>query len=1083
MHRAGLLLTLLVLNFSCGRSGVQEKQDSALPYPQIPEALVSKIPVPPVITDLISHPPKIIPVGNPEVVGDLSDCEVPIFIRYGTDQGLPLNSVFCSAPDENGNIWFGTAGGGVSRFDGERFTNYTVAHGLAGNVVFSMVRDNDGNIWIATSAGVSKYDGYRFVNYTVTDGLAANFMTCLLEDGSNHLWFGTRDGGVSRYDGQTFCNYAAKDGLGDNYVQCLLSDKDGGIWFGTAHAGAILYRDGIFRRFTKSDGLPDNSVNCIFQDTRGNLWFGTDDGISRYDGQYFRNFKDEKGMPENAITAIGEDEGGDLWFGTRSKAICRYDGKTFRAFGARQGFIGQKITSISKDKNGTLWFTSLDGGIIRYDDNKVYKYPVHGVFSILKDHAGAMWIGTKDEGVFRYNGNIIERYGAEQGLPDDWIWSILEDRAGNIWLGTDKSGACKFDGDSFTQYTIHQGLAGNTVTSIFQDDVDNLWFATLGGVSKFDGKSFTRYTTSQGLSGNNIMDVAEDAAGRMWFATHDDGLCVFDGIRCTHISTTQGLTSNTIYGTLKDDSGNMWFATNRGASIFDGQSFFDYTTKEGLPDDCIWAMRQDISRAVIWLGTNQGLVAIHGVHGLAGKREEPVIEIFNHNHGFPVREVNGGALFVEEEGAVWVGNGLGELEKLDYPAVRKTKQDTLIPNIRAIRVNNENLCWNDLLRTRGGGLAPDSLAILNEMMTIFGKVLSAETRDSLCTRYKNLQIDAVRRFDPVPVNLVLPYEDNSVAIDFQAAGYAHGVKIRYQYRLTGYSKDWSVPGSNTTAQFENIPPGEHTFRLRALGPSGISGETSFAFRVLRPWWTSWWAYVAYLAFGAGLFYLLYRLYALSTERKQVKEINIVLAAQEEERRRIARDLHDDIGVKLSAVKLYLSSLSGKASVLHDREIKSLAEQTESLVGETMQDVRGLLADLSPGMLEDPGCLAAVEDLVSKINASGRLQISLFVFGIQARFEKENELALYRMIQELINNILKHSHAARASLQIGLRDGKIVLMAEDNGCGFEKNGPHNGHGLRNLVIRTRAMKGTIAIDSEPGKGTSVTIEIPYPQQSK
>jgi Signal transduction histidine kinase len=120
----------------------------------------------------------------------------------------------------------------------------------------------------------------------------------------------------------------------------------------------------------------------------------------------------------------------------------------------------------------------------------------------------------------------------------------------------------------------------------------------------------------------------------------------------------------------------------------------------------------------------------------------------------------------------------------------------------------------------------------------------------------------------------------------------------------------------------------------------------------------------------------------------------------------------------------------------------------------------------------------VEGLVNKINESRQIHFDLVIFGMKQGLEKEYELALYRITQELINNVLKHAEAKHVSLQIGQRDEKIILMIEDDGKGFDVGNYKDGYGLRNLEARTKSLHGVMTIDSHPGKGTSVLIEIPY-----
>ncbi len=184
--------------------------------------------------------------------------------------------------------------------------------------------------------------------------------------------------------------------------------------------------------------------------------------------------------------------------------------------------------------------------------------------------------------------------------------------------------------------------------------------------------------------------------------------------------------------------------------------------------------------------------------------------------------------------------------------------------------------------------------------------------------------------------------------------------------------------------------------------------------------------------------MLYRNRINQLNRKQTAQIKVMVATQEEERKRISRDLHDDVGTKLSALKMFLSSLNEKATDTNNKEIKSLAESSEQFITEAMQDVRRLLLNLSPAVLEEFGYTTAVEGLINKINETKQIHFKLVIFGMKHRLQKDYELALYRITQELINNVLKHAEAKNVSLQIGQRDKKIILMIEDDGKGFDMN---------------------------------------------
>jgi signal transduction histidine kinase len=299
-------------------------------------------------------------------------------------------------------------------------------------------------------------------------------------------------------------------------------------------------------------------------------------------------------------------------------------------------------------------------------------------------------------------------------------------------------------------------------------------------------------------------------------------------------------------------------------------------------------------------------------------------------------------------------------------------------------------------------------------------------------------------------------------------------------RLQGVDKHWIAAGTQYFARCTNLSPVHYTFKVQCENRDGIHSKdiTVLNIYIHYPWWFAWWAYCLYAVLIGGIAFSLYRNHINQLENKQAAQIKAMVATQEEERKRISRDIHDGIGTKLSALTLFLSSLHEKAFKTKNEEIKSLAKSAAQLIKETMQDVRQLLLNLSPTVLEEFGYTTAVEGLVNKINETKQIHFNLVVFGMNHRLKKDYELALYRITQELINNVLKHAEAKHVSLQIGVRDEKLILLMEDDGKGFDVNVHKEGYGLYNLDARTKLMQGTITIDSQTGRGTSVLIEIPY-----
>ena len=339
-------------------------------------------------------------------------------------------------------MWFGTYGGGVSRYDG---TSFTSQGGLVPYGVFSMFQDRDGQLWFGTVDGVTRYDGKDFTAFTTQDGLVGgNWVASIFQDGDGHLWFGMW-GGVTRYDGTSFTSFTPQDGLAGTNVSTIYQDREGYLWFGTA-GGVSRYDGRSFTTLTTQDGLVDNYVLSMLHDEDGQLWFGTQKGVSRYDGQSFTTFTTQDGLVSRDVWSIFQDGDRQLWFGTR-KGLNRYDGTSFTPFTTQDGLAGNFVISIFRDRDGQLWF-GTDGGVSRYD------------------------------------GTSFTPFTMRDGLAGNSVLSILQDGDGQLWFGTD-GGVSRYDGKTFQTLVRWDGLAYNVVTSIVQDQEGCLWFGTPGGVTRF----------------------------------------------------------------------------------------------------------------------------------------------------------------------------------------------------------------------------------------------------------------------------------------------------------------------------------------------------------------------------------------------------------------------------------------------------------------------------------------------------------------------------------------------------------------------------------------------------------------------
>lgn len=319
----------------------------------------------------------------------------------GTDE---YQQVGCGLLDKAGNLWFGTTGEGVYKYDGKSFTHFTEKNGLCSNAIFFILEDKSGNIWFGSKKAICRYNGETFASISIPSTISNNF---------------------------TSYNSVNSNPLAKNELWSMMMDRRGTIWLGTTD-GVYSYEGKSFSRFLDNRSILNTSnvqlkwSQCIFEDKSGNIWFGSwvlaNEGICRYDGKSITQFKP---YGEGWIRSILEDKNGDLLIVTRHNGVCRFDGKDFINFTKKGGLNNGSVTTALKDKSGNLWLgTELGSGEV-----------------------------NEDGGLWRYSGKSFTRFTRKDGLCHNGISCIVEDKDGNIWTGTRNTDLCRFDGKTFTSFS------------------------------------------------------------------------------------------------------------------------------------------------------------------------------------------------------------------------------------------------------------------------------------------------------------------------------------------------------------------------------------------------------------------------------------------------------------------------------------------------------------------------------------------------------------------------------------------------------------------------------------------------------
>ncbi|MDX1602204.1 MAG: two-component regulator propeller domain-containing protein, partial [Salinimicrobium sediminis] len=457
----------------------------------------------------------------------------------------------------------------------------------------------------------------------------------------------------------------------------------------------------------------------------------------------------------NIVRNITRDKAGSLWFGTYGGGLNKFDGESVTEYRKKGGPSWKAVYAVIEDQEeGNLWFAPADGGIVKL-------------------------IRGKEPGEKSYFLNYTEAHG----LPDKTFLSIVEDHSGALWFASD-NGLCKFDGEKFTIYTEEQGLPDTDITSLSIDKEGNLWIGTFeGGISVYNGDSFANFGVEQGLVHKTVWDILEDKDGVMWIATRG-GLSRFDGTQLMNFYEEQGLTNNKLSRLYQDSRGNLLIGTWGGGlvvirkdklqklnskAVFEEEDplFEHFTTTNGLSNDVVYTILEDEDDNIV-LGTNIGLTILKG--GILDNFEigSEGVENFNEKRGYAIKDVsNNFSMTKDWEGKLWMGTG-DKLLRFDYDRVLR---DSIPPPLflQNLKIENRNVSWHSLAWARNQEkpvVEAGAPAFKANELLVFEKQLGKKERDTMIKEFKKVKFSGIRPFYPVPENLVLPYAENAVDIEF-----------------------------------------------------------------------------------------------------------------------------------------------------------------------------------------------------------------------------------------------------------------------------------------------------------------------------
>ena len=754
------------------------------------------------------------------------------FQNYSVSEGLAQSQVYAMIEDERGYIWLGTQGGGVCRFDGQKMEQFSTREGLVNNYVEALFEDKDGNIWIGTQKGFSKFDGKGFQNFKLPK---SNFITAIAQDFSGELWIGTSNG-TYQFDGENFTDFE----LPSSRVNCFFYDIKDNLWIGTDESGAYQVRDGkVVRNFTIVDGLTNNNIRSIIQDESGDLYFGSfDGGVNVYNGAYFSYFRKAEGLSSNLIQNLFIDKKGIVWIATQDKGITIWNPaeNTFKYLDESDGLANNHVRNMVEDHWGNFWFGTSGGGVSKYSGQQFIHYNKKNglrgdqVYAITKDTAENFWLSAGTRGVSFFDGKKFTHYGVDSGFLDVKSKALLVDDSSRVWIGTEGRGIALFARDTFRFFSNEEGLGGNYIRDIVQDQKGRIWVATAGDgitlINVFKSKilppprplglpdslyhpppiryedylTFDIYRRGKaGLASNRINDLHLDREGRLWFATRDNGLGFFKDDKTIYtISSSDGLLDNNIRSLVEDDFGNLWIGTS-SQGICKIKLYIDSIKVENFEEENNELRSKNIYQLIfddnqnLWVGSEVGVDQIKFDENQNIKSSKH----YGKAAGFVGIETCQNAVIKDSLGNLWFGtiNGLTKYN----PKSATNNPVPPIVNITSVQLDYkpiEETAFEKFANPRGGILP----------------------------------------------GLELPWDQNSIEFEFQGINHSNPDKVNYQWKLQGFSEEWTPPRPRNVASFPGLPPNDYTFFLRALNEDGVANEVpiEISFKITPPFWQTWW---------------------------------------------------------------------------------------------------------------------------------------------------------------------------------------------------------------------------------------------------
>lgn len=971
------------------------------------------------------------------------------------------------------------------------FRTWQTDEGLPDNSITGVAQAADGYLWVATLGGLLRFDGARFEEFSTTQfpKVPNRNVRSMYLDRHQQLWLALDRGAVVRVGAASARAFDAEDGLTGSRVTVMADDNAGGIWLVAANDICRIRAEKV-ERIGAAEELPTGPNPWVATDGRGELWIarGTQLGTIR-NGRWQSILT----LDSNPVRFMVASSGG-LWLTTATRVFKFTEGKLQEL--AR---LPERVTvrTLLEDRSGALWIGTGESGLLRFKDDNLEPVAVSHpeITAMTEDREGNLWVGTAGGGLNLLRPRAVATISTRSGLPFESVRSVCQDAEGWMWAVLQNGSVARGRGSQWNALTRADGWPGGNATCVVPAHGGGVWVGThVRGLRQWQAGKVKEWGQREGLPNQNVRSLLQATNGDLWIATESpNGLHVLRGGVFHALQIPPRVRS--IRALAEGVGGTIWAGSSDGQILrVQGDTVVNETGAQAEDEDRALSVRCLLatSDGSLWIGyAGWGVGLWREGHykriGIAqGLHDDYISQMLDDGLGGMWLAGNRGLFQVRmQELREVMDNRSGHLRSIAYG------RGEGLPSVQPV-FENSPTTWRDSagklwFATRSGlvTVQPDRIhdnplppPVLLTEVRIDDRIVAV--RDSKMPLRAPGQANLVDLGVPA-ATLKLPPGHTKLEFAFTALSFSSPENVHFRYWLRGFDKEWIEAGTQRTAKYPLLPAGPYEFQVTACNDAGVWNETGFRFPFeVEPFLSqTWWFRIGVVAlFTSGIIglvrYFSFRRLRFKLLRLEQEE------ALHRERARIARDMHDEVGTKLSR----LSLLSEMAS--HQREMSESARSEAAEISETARDT-----------------IRSFEEIVWAVNPRNdslpHLMNYLCRFAedffegspTQCVFDLPDEIPaielptdarhhVFLAAKEAMNNVFKHAGAKRVRVRLTVTRERFEIGIEDDGRGFVEGAiqsrPGKGNGLDNMRERMKSVGGELVLQSKPGAGTQVVLRI-------